>query len=178
MEPTFGLGQSNDVYAKYFSGKSFLNMLTDAERTSLVAYNVTFEPGCRNNWHIHHAKSGGGQVLICVDGEKCIRLAWVIEDEENVEWLFLELRGYKAGLTGIPKHIYNIGVLHGRELQDYKTGKKYLFVETASELENKAAMAKAEVGSFTTAGASVAGEWAGAAVTNLTNHVTVAIEIY
>ncbi len=44
MEPTFGLGQSNDAYAKYFSGKSFLNMLTDAEKTSLVAYNVTFEP--------------------------------------------------------------------------------------------------------------------------------------
>ena len=105
---------------------------------------------------------------------KCIRLARVIEDEENVEWLFLELRGYKTGLTGIPKHIYNIGVLHGRELQDYKTGKKYLFIETASELENKVAMAKAEVGSFTTAGASVAGEWAGAAMTNLTNHVTVA----
>lgn len=105
---------------------------------------------------------------------KCIRLARIIEDEENVEWLFHELRGYKTSLTGIPKPIYSIGVLHGRELQDHKTGKKYLFVESASELENKAAMAKAEVGSFTTAGASVAGEWAGAAMTNLTNHVTVA----
>lgn len=36
---------------------------------SLTISNVTFEPGCRNNWHVHHAKSGGGQVLICVDGE-------------------------------------------------------------------------------------------------------------
>ena len=69
MEPTFGLGQPNDAFAKYFSGKSFLNPLTDIERVKLFAANVTFEPGCRNNWHIHHAKSGGGQVLICVDGE-------------------------------------------------------------------------------------------------------------
>lgn len=38
-------------------------------KTSLFIANVTFEPGCRNNWHIHHAKSGGGQILICVAGE-------------------------------------------------------------------------------------------------------------
>ena len=69
MNPTFGLGKSNDAYAQYFSGKSYLNLLTDTEKVNLGAYNVTFEPGCRNNWHIHHAKSGGGQVLICVDGE-------------------------------------------------------------------------------------------------------------
>lgn len=105
---------------------------------------------------------------------KCIRLARTIEDEENVEWLFHELRGYKTTSTGIPKPIYSIGALHGRELQNSKTGAKYIFIETASELENKVAMAKAEVGSFTTAGASVAGEWAGAAIANLTNHVTVA----
>ena len=41
--------------------------LTDP-KGSLFAANVTFEPGCRNNWHIHHAKSGGGQILICVAG--------------------------------------------------------------------------------------------------------------
>ena len=82
MEPTFGLGQSNDAYAKYFSGKSFINMLTDAEKTSLAAYNVTFEPGCRNNWHIHHAKTGGGQVLICVDGE-----GWYQEDGKEPQSL-------------------------------------------------------------------------------------------
>ena len=69
MNPTFGLGKSNDAYAQYFSGKSYLNLLTDTEKVKLSAYNVTFGPGCRNNWHIHHAKSGGGQILICVDGE-------------------------------------------------------------------------------------------------------------
>lgn len=69
MNPTFGLGNFNDAYAQYFSGKSFLNPLSDTDKVDLNFYNVTFEPGCRNNWHIHHAKSGGGQVLICVDGE-------------------------------------------------------------------------------------------------------------
>ena len=64
----FGLGKPNDAYAKYFIGQSYLNPLTDPAKTVFLA-NVTFEPGCRNNWHIHHAKSGGGQILICVDGE-------------------------------------------------------------------------------------------------------------
>ena len=69
MNPTFGLGNSNDSFAQYFSGKSFLNQLGDTSKVNLNFYNVTFEPSCRNNWHIHHAKTGGGQVLICVDGE-------------------------------------------------------------------------------------------------------------
>lgn len=64
----FGLGQKNTDYAPYFSGTSFLNPLTDPKKTIFLA-NVTFEPGCRNNWHIHHAKSGGGQILICTAGE-------------------------------------------------------------------------------------------------------------
>ena len=64
----FGLGQENTAYAKYFIGKSYLNPLTDPKKTVFIA-NVTFEPGCRNNWHVHHAKQGGGQMLICVDGE-------------------------------------------------------------------------------------------------------------
>ena len=64
----FGLGEENTAYAKYFIGKSYLNPLTDPNKTSLFIANVTFEPACRNNWHIHHAKSGGGQILICVDG--------------------------------------------------------------------------------------------------------------
>ena len=64
----FGLGTPNDAYAQYFVGQSYLNPLTDPQETIFIA-NVTFEPGCRNNWHIHHAKSGGGQILICVDGE-------------------------------------------------------------------------------------------------------------
>ena len=64
----FGLGQENTAYAKYFIGKSYLNPLTDPQKTVFIA-NVTFEPGCRNNWHVHHAKKDGGQLLICVDGE-------------------------------------------------------------------------------------------------------------
>lgn len=64
----FGLGQENTGYAKYFIGKSYLNPLTDPAKTVFIA-NVTFEPGCRNNWHVHHASKGGGRLLICVDGE-------------------------------------------------------------------------------------------------------------
>lgn len=64
----FGQGEPNDAYARYFTGKSYLKPLTDPAETVFIA-NVTFEPGCRNNWHIHHAKAGGGQLLICVDGE-------------------------------------------------------------------------------------------------------------
>ena len=63
----FGLGEPNDAYAEYFTGRSYLNVLSKPDEP-LVICNVTFEPGCRNFWHIHHAKQGGGQVLICVDG--------------------------------------------------------------------------------------------------------------
>ena len=64
----FGMGEPNVSYAKYFIGPSYLKPLTDPKETVFIA-NVTFEPGCRNNWHIHHADKGGGQLLICVDGE-------------------------------------------------------------------------------------------------------------
>lgn len=64
----FGLGQENTAYARYFIGKSYLKPLTDPQKTVFIA-NVTFEPGCRNNWHIHHAAEGGGQLLICTAGE-------------------------------------------------------------------------------------------------------------
>ena len=64
----FGLGEPNTAYAKYFVGNSYLNPLTDPKKTVFIA-NVTFEPSCRNNWHIHKADKGGGQILICVDGE-------------------------------------------------------------------------------------------------------------
>ena len=67
-ENVFGKGQANTAYAQYFIGESFLNPLTDAECPVSLA-NVTFEPGCRNNWHIHHADKGGGQILICTAGE-------------------------------------------------------------------------------------------------------------
>lgn len=63
----FGLGQPNDAYAQYFIGNSYLKALTDPKETIFLA-NVTFEPGCRNNWHIHRAATGGGQILLCTDG--------------------------------------------------------------------------------------------------------------
>ena len=64
----FGTGTANTEFAQYFIGESFLNPLTDPQ-SGLFAANVTFEPGCRNNWHIHHATKGGGQLLICTTGE-------------------------------------------------------------------------------------------------------------
>ena len=65
----FGTGMENSMFAQYFIGNSFLNPLTDPKNCPVFMANVTFEPGCRNNWHIHHAKSGGGQLLICTAGE-------------------------------------------------------------------------------------------------------------
>lgn len=65
----FGTGNPNDAFAKFFVGNSFLNPLTNPKETAVFLANVTFEPGCRNNWHIHHAKTGGGQLLICTAGE-------------------------------------------------------------------------------------------------------------
>lgn len=65
----FGIGEANEAYAQYFSGASFLNGLGVTDDGNLSFANVTFEPGCRNNWHIHHASKGGGQVLICTAGE-------------------------------------------------------------------------------------------------------------
>ena len=65
----FGLGSPNDAYAQYFIGQSYLNPLTEPKDSSVFLANVTFEPGCRNHWHIHRAKSGGGQLLICTAGE-------------------------------------------------------------------------------------------------------------
>ena len=61
----FPIGEPNDKFAQYFTGKSFLAPVSTSQ---VGIFNVTFEPGCRNNWHIHHAKSGGGQILICIAG--------------------------------------------------------------------------------------------------------------
>ena len=69
QENVFGLGQENTAYAKFFVGNSYLNPLTVPDQCPVYLANVTFEPGCRNNWHIHHAKEGGGQLLICTAGE-------------------------------------------------------------------------------------------------------------
>lgn len=64
----FGLGQANTAYAKYFIGDSFLNPLTAPGESAVGLANVTFVPGCRNNWHVHHASKGGGQILLCIGG--------------------------------------------------------------------------------------------------------------
>lgn len=64
----FGKGAFNKAYAQYFTGKSYLNVLNDV-KCPVVLSNVTFEPGCRNAWHIHHASKDGGQMLICTAGE-------------------------------------------------------------------------------------------------------------
>lgn len=65
FKDVFPRGKENTEYSKYFVGQSYLNMLSVEQ---VVIGNVTFEPGCRNNWHIHHAKSGGGQILLCTAG--------------------------------------------------------------------------------------------------------------
>ena len=59
------VGDFNAAYAQYFTGRSYLHKLT---LDQVPAFGVTFEPGCRNNWHVHHAETGGGQVLICTAG--------------------------------------------------------------------------------------------------------------
>ena len=61
----FPIGMPNDGFAQYFSGRSFL---APVSKEQVGIFNVTFEPGCRNNWHIHHARNGGSQILICVAG--------------------------------------------------------------------------------------------------------------
>lgn len=61
----FPIGKPNDGFAQYFIGQSFI---TPVSAEQIGIFNVTFEPGCRNNWHIHHADKGGGQILVCVAG--------------------------------------------------------------------------------------------------------------
>ena len=61
----FPVGEPNDAFAKYFTGRSYLAPVSASQ---IPVYNVTFEPGCRNNWHIHLAEKDGGQILICVGG--------------------------------------------------------------------------------------------------------------
>ena len=65
QEMIFPIGEPNTAYAQYFKGNSYLARVS-GEQVSIA--NVTFEPGCRNNWHIHHATKGGGQMLIGVAG--------------------------------------------------------------------------------------------------------------
>ena len=69
----FGIGDPNVNYTKYFVGNSYLNPI--AKTDNLFMANVTFEPGCRNNWHIHQSSKNGGQILICIAGE-----GWYVEE--------------------------------------------------------------------------------------------------
>ena len=64
IDPIFALGEEHP-FGQYFVGQSYLKMLCTE---GVGIGNVTFEPGCRNNWHIHHAKKGGGQILLCTAG--------------------------------------------------------------------------------------------------------------
>lgn len=67
----FPKGAPNTAYGKYFVSDSWLNMLSTE---GITVGNVTFEPRCRNNWHIHKAKSGGRQILLCTHGR-----GWLVE---------------------------------------------------------------------------------------------------
>lgn len=77
QEMIFPIGEPNTAYAKYFIGNSYLAPVS----TEQVKFtNVTFEPRCRNNWHIHHAKKGGGQMLVGVAGR-----GWYQEEGKPVQ---------------------------------------------------------------------------------------------
>ena len=78
----FGLGEPNNSFSKYFIGQSYLNPLNDPKKCNVFLANVTFQPGCRNNWHIHHSTKDGGQILICTAGE-----GWYQEEGEEARSL-------------------------------------------------------------------------------------------
>ena len=78
----FGIGNPNVNYAQYFIGNSYLKVLSDMTKTNMTVCNVTFEPGCRNNWHIHKSTKGGGQILICTTGE-----GWYQEEGKKAQSL-------------------------------------------------------------------------------------------
>lgn len=75
----FPIGAPNDGFAQYFTGKSYLAPLSTSQ---VGIFNVTFEPGCRNNWHIHRADQGGGQILVCVAGR-----GWYQEEGKPAQML-------------------------------------------------------------------------------------------
>lgn len=87
----FALGKPNDAYGRYFTGQSYLNMLSEM---GVKVVNVTFEPRCRNNWHIHQAEKGGGQLLLVTSGQ-----GWYQEDGKPA-------RALKAGdVVEIPANV-------------------------------------------------------------------------
>ena len=94
-EMIFPIGEPNTAYAKYFIGNSYL---APVSREQVGVSNVTFEPRCRNNWHIHRATSGGGQMLIGVAGRGCIR------KRASLLWKFCRVR------LSISRQTSNIGM--------------------------------------------------------------------
>ena len=114
-----GLGESNTNFAQYFIGNSYLKPLTKPGESSIFIANVTFEPGCRNNWHIHHATKDGGQILICVDGE-----GWYQEEGK-------EARSLKPGdIVVIPA---NVKHWHGAKKDNWFS---HLAIEVPGENTN------------------------------------------
>ncbi|KQU63365.1 LytTR family transcriptional regulator [Bacillus sp. Leaf406] len=75
----FPIGEKNDAYAQYFIGQSYLKGLVADPVVNVGVGNVTFEPGCRNNWHIHR---GGYQILLVTGGE-----GWYQEEGKEAQCL-------------------------------------------------------------------------------------------
>lgn len=76
FEQIFPTGEANEAFAQYFTGQSYLAPLAGG---NVPVANVTFEPGCRNNWHIHHGEEGAGeQILLCTAGS-----GWYQADGED-----------------------------------------------------------------------------------------------
>lgn len=114
----FGTGMENSMFAQYFIGNSFLNPLTDPKSCPVFMANVTFEPGCRNNWHIHHAKSGGGQLLICTAGE-----GWF--QEEGKEAVSLT----PGSVITIPAEVKHLQQMAAGSVIHLKTSKMHVQVQ-------------------------------------------------
>ena len=102
---------------------------------------------------------------------KCLRLARLMDDYESVDWLVCEMEGYKSSKDGIPHDLFELGAKHGRE-QKNKEGKRILFTELSSELELLCESSQKSLGSYTTEGVSVAGEYSHVAMNNLLRSVT------
>lgn len=103
---------------------------------------------------------------------KCLKLARLMEDEKSIDWLLSEINGYRSSNNAIPNDLFELAASHGREnsKKDAKD-ERTVFADLASELEDIIESSKKALGSFTTAGVSVAGEWAATAMVNLTSSV-------
>lgn len=100
----------------------------------------------------------------------CTKIARLTNDEENMIWLQYEYGGYPRNNNGkVIPDAWDLAYKKGRGYQH--DGKSYIFTELASELEEKIIAQQNSVGNFTTKGASVSGEWAVPAMSNLTNTV-------